>query len=139
MMPECFWYAGWLTAISPMAPNILIRIMHALLFCKGIIIPIKGKLGEDFYNYKILGACNPPFAYQVLLAEDKIGAMLPCNIIVQEKKPGTIEVSAINPIVSMKAVLNKDLHKIAAEIKKQIEACFGAVVMVRKINNPLLF
>ncbi|SKA33250.1 Uncharacterized conserved protein, DUF302 family [Chitinophaga eiseniae] len=82
---------------------------------------LKKKLGEDFYNYKILGACNPPFAYQALLAEDKIGTMLPCNIIVQEKKPGTIEVSAINPIVSMKAVLNKDLHKIAAEIRNKLK------------------
>lgn len=79
------------------------------------------KLGENFYNYKILGACNPPFAYKALLAEDKIGTMLPCNVIVQEKKPGKIEVSAINPVVSMKAVLNKDLRKIAAEIKNKLK------------------
>lgn len=82
---------------------------------------LKKKLGEDFYNYKILGACNPSFAYKALLIEDRIGTMLPCNIIVQEKKPDTVEVSAVNPIASMKAVLNKDLHKIAVEIKDKLK------------------
>lgn len=88
---------------------------------------LKKNLGEDFYNYKILGACNPPFAYKALLAEDKIGTMLPCNVIVQEKKPGRIEVSAINPIVSMNAVLNKDLHKIAVEIKNKLKKVLAQV------------
>ena len=82
---------------------------------------LKKKLGEDFYNYKILGACNPPFAYKALLAEDKIGTMLPCNVIVQEKEPGTVEVSAVNPVASMEAVLNKDLHKIAAEVQEKLK------------------
>jgi uncharacterized protein (DUF302 family) len=82
---------------------------------------LKNKLGEDFYNYKILGACNPSFAYKALLAEDKIGTMLPCNIIVQEKKPGKVEVSAVNPAASMKAILNKDLHKIAIEVRYKLK------------------
>lgn len=82
---------------------------------------LKKKLGQDFHNYKILGACNPSFAYKALLAEDKIGTMLPCNIIVQEKKPGKIEVSAVNPVASMSAILNKDLHKIAAEVKAKLK------------------
>lgn len=82
---------------------------------------LKKKLSEDFYNYKILGACNPQLAYQALLAEDKIGTMLPCNVIVQEKQPGKIEVSAVNPVASMKAVLNKDLHKIAVEVKNKLK------------------
>jgi len=82
---------------------------------------MKAKLGEDLYNYKILGACNPPFAYKALLAEDKIGTMLPCNVIVQERKPGQVEVSAVNPVASMKAILNKDLHKIAVEIKAKLK------------------
>ncbi|HVS92041.1 MAG TPA: DUF302 domain-containing protein [Mucilaginibacter sp.] len=82
---------------------------------------LKKKLGEDFYNYKILGACNPPYAYKALLAEDKIGTMLPCNVIVQERKPGKIEVSAINPMASMQSVLNKDLHTIAAEISAKLK------------------
>lgn len=82
---------------------------------------LKKKLGEDFYNYKILGACNPPYAYKALLAEDKIGTMLPCNVVVQERKPGKIEVSAINPASSMKSVVNKDLHPIAAEIASKLK------------------
>jgi uncharacterized protein (DUF302 family) len=82
---------------------------------------MKAKLGEDLYNYKILGACNPTFAYKALMAEDKIGTMLPCNVIVQERKPGQVEVSAVNPVASMKAILNKDLHKIAVEIKAKLK------------------
>ena len=58
---------------------------------------LKKKLDVDFRNYRILGACNPPFAHQALLAEDKIGTMLPCNVIVQELAPGTVEVAAIDP------------------------------------------
>ncbi len=82
---------------------------------------LKKKLNVNFYNYKILGACNPPFAYKALLAEDKIGTMLPCNVIVQEKVPGKVEVSAINPSVSMKAIDNKDLQEIATEIRTRLQ------------------
>ena len=69
---------------------------------------LKKKLDVDFYNYTILGACNPPFAYKALQAEDKIGTMLPCNVIVQEKEPGEIEVSAVDPAASMKAIENDE-------------------------------
>lgn len=82
---------------------------------------MKKKIGEDFYNYKILGACNPPYAHKALLAEDKIGTMLPCNVIVQEKEPGKIEVSAINPMASMQSVLNDDLQPIAKEISNKLK------------------
>lgn len=82
---------------------------------------MKKKLGEDFYNYKILGACNPPYAHKALLAEDKIGTMLPCNVIVQEKEPGKVEVSAINPIASMQSVLNEELKPIAKEISNKLK------------------
>lgn len=82
---------------------------------------LKKKLDVDFYNYKILGACNAPFAYKALKAEDKIGTMLPCNVIVQEKEPGIIEVSAINPIVSMQAVVNESLAPIAMEIGEKLK------------------
>lgn len=81
---------------------------------------LKAKLDVDFYKYTILGACNPPFAYEALKAEDKIGAMLPCNVIVQEKKSGNIEVSAVDPAASMASVKNDALAKIAAEVRDSL-------------------
>ncbi len=82
---------------------------------------LKKKLDVDFYNYKILGACNPPFAYKALLAEDKIGTMLPCNVIVQEKVTGRVEVSAVDPLASMLAIENKDLQAIATEVRARLK------------------
>ena len=82
---------------------------------------LKKKLDIDFYNYKILGACNPPFAYKALLAEDKIGTMLPCNVIVQEKVTGQVEVSAVDPAASMQAVENDALSDIATEIRARLQ------------------
>ena len=82
---------------------------------------LKNKLDVDFYNYKILGACNPPFAYKALLAEDKIGTMLPCNVIVQEKIAGEVEVSAVNPVASMMAIENKELADIADKIRGSLQ------------------
>jgi uncharacterized protein (DUF302 family) len=84
---------------------------------------LKKKLNADFRNYKILGACNPPFAYQALQAEDKIGAMLPCNVIVQETTGG-VEVAAVDPIASMAAVENPKL----AEVAKQVQAKLKKVI-----------
>jgi uncharacterized protein (DUF302 family) len=87
---------------------------------------LKKKLNVDFQKYKILGACNPPFAYEALKLEDKIGAMLPCNFIVQEQADGMVEVSAVDPMASMGAVGNPALTVIAgqvqAKIKKVIES-----------------
>ncbi len=82
---------------------------------------LKMKLNVDFKKYKILGACNPAFAYKALQAEDKIGTMLPCNIIIQELSPNTVEVSAINPLVSMQAVKNESLKSIALEVSAKLE------------------
>ncbi len=82
---------------------------------------LKKKLNVDFKKYKILGACNPPFAYKALQAEDKIGAMLPCNVVVQETPDGQVEVSAIDPEASMQAVENPVLMGIAAEIKNKLK------------------
>lgn len=82
---------------------------------------LKQKMDADFHNYKILGACNPPFAHKALLAEDKIGTMLPCNIIVQEKEEGLIEVAAVDPMASMMAVGNKDLNEIAAQVTQKLK------------------
>ena len=88
---------------------------------------LKNKLDVDFYNYKILGACNPGFAYKALQSEDKIGTMLPCNVIVQEKTPGEIEISAVDPMASMQAVENMDLGSLAEEVRKKLENCINAL------------
>lgn len=88
---------------------------------------LKEKLDVDFYNYRILGACNPPYAYKALQAEDKIGAMLPCNVIIQERKPGEIEVSAVDPVASMQAVKNEKLAEIATEIKSKLKKVISSV------------
>ena len=82
---------------------------------------LKKKLDVDFRNYRILGACNPPFAHQALLAEDKIGTMLPCNVIVQELAPGTVEVAAIDPIASMSAVENPGLAEIGMQVRAKLQ------------------
>ncbi|MGZ3880907.1 MAG: DUF302 domain-containing protein [Flavisolibacter sp.] len=82
---------------------------------------LKKKLDVDFYNYKILGACNPPYAYKALMVEDKIGTMLPCNVIVQEKTEGQVEVSAVDPLASMQSIENKELDTIASEIRGKLQ------------------
>ena len=82
---------------------------------------LKKKLDVNFNNYKILGACHPFYAHKALLAEDKIGTMLPCNVIVQELESGDIEVAAVNPMASMQAVKNDDLKGIAEEITKKLK------------------
>lgn len=89
---------------------------------------MKKKLDIDFYNYKILGACNPPFAHKALLAEDKIGVMLPCNVIVQEKEKGNIEISAVDPMASMQAVQNPALADIADEVTNRLKKVINALV-----------
>ena len=88
---------------------------------------LKKKLDVDFYNYKILGACNPPFAYKALLAEDKIGTMLPCNVIVQEKIAGQVEVSAVDSAASMQAIENKELNEIAIEIRARLQRVINSL------------
>jgi len=82
---------------------------------------LKKKLNVDFKRYKILGACNPPFAYRALLAEDKIGTMLPCNVVAEEIADGQIEVTAIDPLASMQAVENPVLKEIASEISNKLK------------------
>jgi uncharacterized protein (DUF302 family) len=88
---------------------------------------MKKKLDVDFYNYKILGACNPPFAYKALMAEDKIGTMLPCNVIVQEKVSGKIEVSAVDPAASMQAIENSALNEIAHEVRTKLQKVINSL------------
>ena len=83
---------------------------------------LKKKIDVDFRKYIILGACNPQFAYKALQAENKIGVMLPCNIIVQELDSGDIEVSAVDPISSMQAVENKNLAPIAKQVRNKLRS-----------------
>jgi len=82
---------------------------------------LKEKLDVDFRRYTILGACNPAYAYKALQNEDKIGTMLPCNVVIQELRKNVIEVAAIDPIASMMAIENPKLAKIALEIKGKLE------------------
>ena len=82
---------------------------------------LKKKLDVDFKPYKILGACNPPFAYKALQAEDQIGLMLPCNVVVQENSAGKIVVSAIDPVASMTAVDNDNLKPVALEVQAKLK------------------
>ena len=82
---------------------------------------LKKKLDVDFRNYRILGACNPPFAYKALQAEDKVGTMLPCNVIVQETAGGAVEIAAIDPVASMKAIDNPALREIAETIGQKLK------------------
>ena len=81
---------------------------------------LKKKLDVDFRNYRILGACNPPFAYQALQAEDKIGTMLPCNVVVQQVSAEEVEVAAIDPLASMQAVDNPALKSIAEAVREKL-------------------
>jgi len=82
---------------------------------------LKKKLDVDFQPYRILGACNPQFAYEALQVDDKIGTMLPCNVIVQETGNGLTEVTAIDPIASMQAVESKQLGVIAGEVRESLK------------------
>lgn len=82
---------------------------------------LQKKLGVDFRKYRILGACNPPFSHKALKAEDKIGTLLPCNVIVQEIEPNSIEVAAVDPQASMQGVSNTEIETIAGEIKDKLQ------------------
>lgn len=88
---------------------------------------LKKKIGVDFRNYRILGACNPPFAHKALLSEDKIGTMLPCNVIVQELDNGKVEVAAVDPVASMAAVENKSLGDVAHTVRSKLKAVIDSV------------
>lgn len=88
---------------------------------------LKKKLDVEFRPYTILGACNPPFAYQALQAEEKIGTMLPCNVIVQDKGGDGIEVAAVDPIASMQAVDNPELEGIAKQVQAKLSMVIEAL------------
>ncbi|MDX1364120.1 DUF302 domain-containing protein [Arenibacter latericius] len=88
---------------------------------------LKNKLDVDFRKYTILGACNPGYAHKALLAEDKVGTMLPCNVIVQEKSEGNIEVAAVNPKASMMAIDNDSLKELATDVTQKLEKVVAGV------------
>lgn len=83
---------------------------------------LKKKLDVDFRPYMILGVCNPPFAHKALLAEDKIGIMLPCNVVVQQLGDGKVEIAAVDPIASMAAIKNPSLEDIALQVQAKLKS-----------------
>jgi len=87
---------------------------------------MKSKLGLDMTGYRILGACNPKLAWQAIGMEPRIGAMLPCNVILRQTDAG-IEVSAVDPVASMQAVDNPALHAVAAEVRDLLARAIAAV------------
>lgn len=86
---------------------------------------LKKKLGADIRKYRILGACNPPFAFKALQTENKIGTMLPCNVVVREDDEGNIEVAAVDPVASMQAIENPRLVEVAAQVRVLLEEVIG--------------
>jgi uncharacterized protein (DUF302 family) len=82
---------------------------------------LKKKIDVDFQRYTILGACNPGFAHKALQAEDKIGTMLPCNVIVQETPDGKVEVAAVDPMASMMAIQNETLGEVASQVQGMLK------------------
>jgi uncharacterized protein (DUF302 family) len=81
---------------------------------------LKAKIDVDFRPYTILGACNPALAHEALQLEDKVGLMLPCNVIVQQLGPGTVEVAAIDPVASMQSIDNPELMKAAQTVREKL-------------------
>ncbi len=88
---------------------------------------LKKKLDVDFRPYRILGACNPPFAYKALQTEIHVGTMLPCNVVVQELPSGEVEIVAVDPVASMQAIDNAELRSIAEEIRQKLRRAVDAV------------
>ncbi len=88
---------------------------------------LKKKLDQDIKPYRILGACNPPFAHKALIAENKIGTMLPCNVIVRQTNDDKIEVAAVDPVASMQAIKNEELEPIATEVKQRLANVVAAI------------
>ncbi len=87
----------------------------------------KKKIGAEFRNYRILGACNPNLAFEALKVEDKVGTMLPCNVIVQEVGAGETEVAAIDPVASMQAIPNPALRATAEMVRAKLQKVVAAL------------
>jgi uncharacterized protein (DUF302 family) len=83
---------------------------------------LKQKLGVDFAAYRILGACNPKLAYEALQMENKVGTMLPCNVVIRDAGNGNTEVAAVDPVASMQAIDNTTLTQVAGTVRGMLEA-----------------
>ena len=92
---------------------------------------LKAKIGVDFRPYLILGACNPNLAHEALQLEDKVGTMLPCNVVVQQLSPGVIEVAAIDPVASMQAIANPALQQAAQEVRRRLASVIESLAQSR--------
>ena len=88
---------------------------------------LKEKLDVDFRPYKILGACNPPFAYQAFQADDKVGILLPCNVIVQALDDGQVEIAAMDPVTAMQMVENPQLNDVAIQVRARLQAMLDSL------------
>ena len=88
---------------------------------------LREKLGVDFKRYRILGACNPPYAYKALQSEDKIGAMLPCNVLVIDQGDGVTEVAAVDPVASMMAINNPGLGEVAQQVRGKLQKVIASL------------
>jgi uncharacterized protein (DUF302 family) len=88
---------------------------------------LKNKIGVDFPNYRILGACNPTLAYEAIKLENKVGTMLPCNVVVRDAGNGQTEVAAIDPVASMQAIDNAELKRVAAQVRAKLEKVVAAL------------
>jgi len=88
---------------------------------------LQGKLGVQFPKYRILGACNPSLAHRALQLEDKLGVLLPCNVIVRDAAPGTVEVAAVDPVTSMERTGNAALAAVAADVRQRLQRAVEAV------------
>jgi uncharacterized protein (DUF302 family) len=88
---------------------------------------LKKKLDVAFRPYRILGACNPKMAYRALQTEDKIGTMLLCNVVVQQREDGTVEISAVDPVASMQAIANPALGETAEEVRDMLRKAVEAI------------
>lgn len=87
----------------------------------------KSKIGVDFRPYLILGACNPTMAHEALQVEDKVGTMLPCNVVVQERAEGRVEIAAIDPVASMQAIGNPGLTEKAAAVARKLQSALERI------------
>ncbi len=88
---------------------------------------LQKKIGVDFPRYRILGACNPAMAYEALKLENKVGTMLPCNVVVRDTGNGQTEVAAVDPVASMQAIDNPDLKRAAEQVRAKLERVIAAL------------